>query len=211
MNNADNNKHINTFVHKILEMLKKYDRAMSYTEVQEKTGINVMSNVQLLKQLKKNPKIVINHESIQFLPSYIVRSADDLFHILQEVNGKEGIEMNKLLDSPIDVKPFIEELASQKKLIVLKDIDNSEIVFFNEAFFPVVKQEIKDLWASIPVPNLHDIANELSEVGLKSSAVQVLKKQKIPKQQSRKKSKRRIVLTNTHVKGLNLENLDDSD
>ncbi|ELA42091.1 uncharacterized protein VICG_00940 [Vittaforma corneae ATCC 50505] len=211
MPNADNSKHVNTFIHRILDFLKKHDRALSYSEIEEKTGINVLNNVQLVRALKINPKVAITHESIQFLPSYVVRCMEDLVSILKKVNGKEGIEMNKLLESPIDISPFINKLVQQDKIIILKDIDDSEIVFFNEEPLPTLKKEIKDLWASVKVPNLHDITQELSEGGLKGSETCVLKKQKATKQTKQKKNKRRITITNTHVKGLDLDNLNESD
>lgn len=211
MQNADGSKHVNTFIHKILDLLKRHDRALSYREIEEKTGINVLNNVQLVRALKINPKVAITHESVQFLPSYTIRSTGDLLSILKEANGKEGVEMSKLLESPVDISPFINELAQQNKIIILKDIDNSEIVFFNEEPIPALKKEIKDLWASVKVPNFHGIAQELSESGLKGTEMHVLKKQRASKQTKQKKSKRRIAITNTHVKGLDLNNLDDSD
>lgn len=211
MQSSDFSKHVNTFVHKILELLKKYDKALSYSEIEEKTGISVLNNTNLVRALKSNPKINISHESIQFIPSYLIRSTEDLIKELKAVNGKEGIEMSKLLESPIDIKPFIDELLQQNKVIILKDIDNSQILFYNEDPIPIIKKEIKDLWESIKVPNIHAIGQELNEGGLKNSEIQVFKKQKAVKLNKNKKNKRRITLTNTHVKGLDLNDLDNSD
>lgn len=207
----DSSKHVNTFVHRILELLKKHDRPLSYEEIEEQTGINVLSNVQLVRALRINPKIAITHSSIQFLPSYAIRNIEDLLNILKEANGKEGIEMSKLLDTPVDVTPFIEELTREKRIIILKDMDGSEIVFYNELPNPGLKKEIRDLWADVKVPNFHDIAQELSESGLKGPGMSVLKKERPVRQSKLKKGKRRVAITNTHVKGLDLENLGESD
>lgn len=202
-------KHVNTFIHKILEHLKKYDRPLLYREIEEKTGINILNNPQLVKSLRNNPKISITHESIQFIPSYTIRSTLELEETLRRVNGREGIEMDKLLDSPIDIRPFIEELVSIGRIIILKDMDNSEIVFYNEMTVPPMKEEIKKLWNSIKIPNFYDIASELSQLGLKGTEIQAFKRQKTVKQTNSKKNKRKIALTNTHVKGLDLNNLDE--
>lgn len=207
----DDSKHLNTFVHKILDFLKRHDRALGYREVEENTGIDILSNPNLVRSLKTNPKILLTHQSIQFVPTYSIRSAQDLLNILKQVSSQEGIEMSKLEDSPVNIKGFVEALRSEGKIIVLKDLDGSEIVFHNENPFPHVKDEIKELWASIKVPNYHDITEELNNAGLKSSGNQTIRKIKPLKSVKSKKNKRRVTITNTHVKGLDLTGMDDSD
>lgn len=208
---SSHSRHLNTYILKILELLKKNDRALTYHEIEEKTGINVLSNAQLVRALKSNGKIAITQDTVRFIPSYEIRSSDDLLAILKEVNGKEGIEMSKLRDSAIDISEFIQSLLLNNKIIILKDIDNSEVVFYNEMVCKPIKPEIKELWASIKVPNHHDIVDQLSNAGLKNSEEQAFKKKKITKLSKNKRNKRKIAITNTHVSGLDLNNMDDSD
>lgn len=207
----DSSKHLNTFIHKILDFLKKYDRALGYGEVEEGTGISVLSNPHLVRSLKMNPKVLLTHQSIQFVPKYPIRSTEDLLGILKGVNQQEGIEMSELEDSPVDIKKFVGKLKSEDKIIVLKDLDGSEIIFYNEIPFSSVRSEIRELWASINIPNYHDITEELRNAGLKGSSNQTVKKIMPPKGVKSKRSKRRITITNTHVRGLDLTGLDDSD
>lgn len=208
---SNSSRHLNTYIHKILELLKKNDHALTYGEIEEQTGINILSNVQLVRALKANSKVLITQESISFVPTFIIRSVDDLLDILKGLNGKGGVEMSKLTDSPFDITGFVETLVSNKKMIILKDIDNSEIAFYNEMVCPPIKPEIKDLWASIKIPNHHDIVDQLSNAGLKNSEEQAFKKKKVIKQSKNKRSKRKIAITNTHVAGLDLNNMEDSD
>lgn len=208
---ANSARHLNTYIHKILELLKKNDRAMSYQEIEEKTGINVLGNIQLVRALKSNSKIAITQESIRFIPTFSIRSVEDLLEILKSSNGKEGIEMSKLCDSAVDISHFIQSLQSNNKIIILKDIDNSEVVFYNEMIVDPIKPSIKELWSSIKVPNHHDIVNQLSNAGLKNSEEQAFKKKKLSKQSKNKRNKRKIAITNTHVSGLDLNNMEDSD
>lgn len=211
MQSTNFERHVNTFVHKILEVIKKHDHPISYSEIEEQTGINVLSNLQLVRALKANPKIAITPDTIRFIPTYEIRTLQDLIDIFKNVSGKEGIEMSKLLDTPVDVTPFIEQLETQGKIIILKDIDGAQIAFFNDQPIPETNQTVKDLWASIKVPNMNDVIQELGDNGLRGPEVQVLKNQKPAKQLKSRKSRRRITITNTHVKGLDLDNLDDSD
>ena len=74
-----------------------------------------------------------------------------------------------------------------------------------------IKPEIKELWVSIKVPNHHDIVDQLSNAGLKNSEEQAFKKKKLTKQPKNKRNKRKITITNTHVSGLDLNNMEDSD
>lgn len=203
-------KHLNTYVHKILEFLKTFDTAVDFKTIEENIRINILKNPALLKVLKANPKIVVKSNSIRYVPTFSIRSVHDLEEILKKVNGKEGIEMSKIEDSPICVKGFIEDLKRQNKIIIIKDMDNSEVVFYNESEFPKIDDEIKAMWNAIKVPNHYDIAKELGDSGLKTAENRTIKKIKVAtKIQSR--SKRRINITNKHVKGLDLTGLDDSD
>jgi transcription initiation factor TFIIE subunit beta len=208
---SDNSRHLNTFILKILEFLKKSDKALSYREIEEKTGISILSNVNLVRALKSNVKIELLQNSIRFIPSFIIRSVEDLIGVLKETKGKGGIEMNKLSDSPFDITGFVKTLVDSNQMIILKDIDNSEIAFYNEMNCPKIKPEIKELWVSIKIPNHHDIVEQLNIAGLKNSEEQTFKKKKISKQAKGKRSKRKIAITNTHVVGLDLNNMEDSD
>lgn len=208
---ADDSKHLNIYLHKILEYIKKQDRAVGYKELEDQTGVSILKNPYLIKSLRANEKILLENNSIKFVPAYVIRTKDDLLDILKAVNAQEGIEISKLKDSPFPIQEFIDQLIEENKIIMLKDLDGSEIVFYNESPFPSVSSEIKALWASIKVPNYHDITNELNEAGLKGSDNPTIIKNRIIKKTASKKNKRRITITNTHVKGLDLQNLDDSD
>jgi len=208
---ADDSKHLNIYIHKILEFLKKLDRAVGYKEIEDNTGISILKHPDLIKAFRTNDKLLFENNTVRFVPSYVIRSVDDLLDILKTVNSQEGIEMAKLEDSPFDIKPFINQLKQENKIIILKDLDSSEIVFYNESVFPFVSEEIKSLWASVKVPNYYDIINELNQAGLKGSDNPTVVKNRVIKKTVSKKSKRRITITNTHVKGLDLQNLDDSD
>lgn len=208
---ADDSKHLNIYIHKILEFLKKLDRAVGYKEIEDNTGISILKHPDLIKAFRTNEKILFENNTVRFVPSYVIRSVDDLLDILKTVNSQEGVEMAKLEDSPFDIKPFINQLKEENRIIILKDLDSSEIVFYNENAFPFVSEEIKSLWASVKVPNYCDIINELNQAGLKGTDNPTVIKNRVIKKTVSKKSKRRITITNTHVKGLDLQNLDDSD
>lgn len=203
-------RNLNTYVHKILEYLKKLDRPASYKEIENNTDINIQKNGGLMNVLRSNTKLIFLNNSIQFVPTYSIKFVEDLLEIVSALKSKEGIEMSILEESPTNVREFVEILKAQNKVIVLKDMDNSEVIFYNEEMFPKIDDRIKAMWDSIKIPPHYDIVNELSQAGLKSNENQMVKKSRIIIKPASSKYKRRINITNTHVKGLDLAGMDDS-
>lgn len=201
--------HLNSYIHRILELLKKEDRVFTFTEVQNSLGINIFSNVTLMRALRNNQKIQMDQHSLRFIPLYNIRSKADLLEILKECANNEGIEMSKLADSPIDIRPFVSELVSQGSLIILKDMDGSETAFYNGHVIAPADPGIRSMWHGIKVPSYHHILDELGSAGLKNAEGQLVKKKIIAKKEPKKRSQRRIKITNTHVKGLDLSGLND--
>ncbi|ORD94551.1 hypothetical protein ECANGB1_539 [Enterospora canceri] len=95
--------------------------------------------------------------------------------------------------------------------IILRDLDGGEIVFLNQSVSNLpteddVLDRIREMWESVPVPNYQNVLEELNRAGIKHQTEEA-KKEPVKKIEKRKKYKRRIKITNTHVKGLDLNNL----
>lgn len=205
-------RHLNSYIHKIVELLKTQDRSFSFREIEASLGINVSTNSALTTALRNNSKIVMGQDMLRFVPAYNIRSVEDLRAVLAEAEGREGIEMSKLLESPIDVRAFVSALQAEGVLIILKDLDGAEILFYNsQPLEEPVNPEIRALWESVKIPNYHDIVEELNMAGLKSTHGQVVKKRVVIKSKPKKRSQRRIKVTNTHVEGLDLTGMNDSE
>ncbi|KAK1349036.1 transcription factor TFIIE beta subunit, TFIIEB, Tfa2 [Hamiltosporidium tvaerminnensis] len=196
-------RHLNSYIHAILTLLKQHDRPLSFSEIKQSLNIDLTQNRQLFDILHKNPKITFTNDTLLFQPLYNIRSAEDLEKIMKESEG--GLLLNDLLDSPVDVQPFIAELQKENKIFVLKDTDNSQIVFFNGTIQNTAAPQIKSLFHTISVPNYQDLIKELNTAGIKSG-IQEEKKRYVVVQKSKvKKYKRKIKITNTHIKDLNLD------
>ena len=209
MNSEQLPSHLNSYIHKILDLLKKEDHPFTFKEIYSKLGVNILTNMPLMKALRNNPKILMDRESLKFVPLFNVRSTADLAGILREKSGVEGVELSKLADSPVDIRPFVAELGAQGRIFVLKDMDGSEIIFYNPLTVAPASPEIAQMWGSIKIPNYHDIIEELNTAGLKNASSQTVKKKAVAKKEPKKRSQRRIKITNTHVKGLDLSGLND--
>ncbi len=202
--------HFNSYIYKILEFIKKDTKPFSFKTIQDNLGINLLSNSALIKVLKNNPKVVIENYTIRFVPYYQIKTAEEFLEVVKSKSGEEGIEMSKLADSPIDIKPFIDKYLASNEIFVLKDMDGSEVVFYNEySNIKPIEESIKSLWNSVKIINYHNIIDELNTAGLKKDQGMDARKKVVPVVKKKKRSQRRIKITNTHVKGLDLEGMND--
>ncbi|ADM11635.1 transcription initiation factor TFIIE subunit beta [Encephalitozoon intestinalis ATCC 50506] len=202
-------RHTNTYIHAVISLLKQYDRPLSFEEIRDKTRIDLHNNYMLLQSIKKNPRIVSTHNTLMFKPLYSIRSVEDMREVMKKLNGEEGLEMSKLMDSPVNIAPFVDELKKNNEIIVLSDLDGSEVVFWNDMQENPVAPEIKDLWSQVRISTYHDLIRELNTAGLKTEKVENVKKRSTIKIKKDRRSRRRIRITNTHVKGLDLSGVQD--
>ena len=221
------NKHFNTYVHKIIEIIKKEDRKFSFAEVEAKCGVKV---VNLTSLLKINPKISLENNFLKYVPEFDIKTKQDIINIVMN----EGIEMDRLSDCFVDVRKLMEisepkpqHIGVRKRVknvlppimtddfIILRDLDGQEIVFKNEKIENLSSddeslQKIKELYNSIETPNYQNVCDYLKERGIKTNT-QVVKKPILRAPAKKKKYKRKIKITNTHVEGLDLNNMEDDE
>jgi len=210
MSFVDESKHLNSYIHRILEIIKTEDRGFSYKEINDKLGMHITSNPKLINLLRMNSKILLYKDTIKFVPQYNLRSEEDLLDVVKECHGREGIEVAKLLDSPVNIRPYIEALVAKERIIILKDLDGSEIAFYNDKVCESAPIKLKEMWNSIKVPNYNDMVEELKRVGMGDSGAHTIKKKMVVRKAQQRK-KRRVKITNTHVEGLDLANLERSE
>ncbi|CAD25395.2 TRANSCRIPTION INITIATION FACTOR TFIIE BETA SUBUNIT [Encephalitozoon cuniculi GB-M1] len=202
-------RHTNTYIHAVISLLKQHDRPLSFEEIKDKTRIDLHNNYVLLQSIKRNPRIVATHSTLMFKPLYSIRSVEDMRKVVRGLGGEEGLEMSKLMDSPVNVVPFVEELKKSNEIIILNDIDGSEVVFWNDTQESPVDPQIKSLWNQVRITTYHDLIRELNTAGLKTEKVENVKKRPTIKIKKDRRSRRKIRITNTHVKGLDLSGVQD--
>jgi transcription initiation factor TFIIE subunit beta len=195
-------RHLNTYIHDIISLLKK-NGTMTFEDIKSRTGIDLVNNYNLTKNLKNNQRIIFKDNTLSYKHTYQIKNKEDLINLISF--SSEGIELSNLRDSPIDINRLLEEIKS--KIIILKDNDNSEVVFYNDLEINQVDQDVRDLWIGIKVPPYQDLILQLNSAGLKKDKIQT-KKKMIIKKDKNKKYKRKIKITNTHVKGLDLSGIE---
>ncbi|EJW03118.1 hypothetical protein EDEG_02504 [Edhazardia aedis USNM 41457] len=197
-------QHLNTYIHTIISHVRKYDHPVSFASILKTYKINLYENPMILQLLKKNSKIIVECDTLQYKPTYDIKSKDDLLTLLKHVSGETGLEYNELIDGPINVIPFINSLVESGDIFILKDFDGSQILFHNDLKYPRASAEVLTAYHQIKVPEYNDMLEEMKCAGL--STGHISKKRQIHVQQPKqtKKVKRKIKITNTHLKDLDL-------
>lgn len=199
-NKASSKRHLNSYIHTIINYLRTKKEPVSFLELKEDLKINLMINPSLIQSLRKNPRIDISSNTLSFKPLYGLKSISDFEELL--INSREGVEYTDLLDSNSGIDKWIEVLGP--RVYVLKDADQSQILFWNPLVVEKAPSEVLELFQKVKVPNYTDLIAELSQAGLKIQRAESLKKKPMLKV-SGKKYKRKIKITNTHIKELDLD------
>lgn len=206
----ESGKHVNSYVHRIIELLKTEDRAFTLHEIENNLKISVLRTPALVTALRANPRVAFTTETLRFLPPYAIRSLMDFEAVLSAACGNEGLEMALLSQSPVPVDGFLERLVAEKRAILIKDMDGADIVFYNDQPMEQAPAEVRSLWNAVRVPAYHEVVAALGAAGLRGVEHTAMKRRATTRPRAAKRSQRRIKITNTHVKGLDLGQLDDS-
>lgn len=196
-------RHSNIYIHTILLELKKYPQGITLKEIEDKTEIQVSKIPGLLDLLENNKKIRKEGNIFKFIPTYRIETKEELLEILKQTNAAKGISLEEVLDSSNDVKPFVDELIAKKDAFLLKDIDGSSTLFYNPVKIKKVPPELLKLYEEVSVPDPRELVKSLSNAGLMAAAVEKPIRKAIL-QQRKKKYMRKIKITNTHLKNVDL-------
>lgn len=200
-------RHLNSYIHSIITHLKQYTTPITFSSINTTLNINLYQNPIILTALRKNPKIIVNTDTLQFKPTYYIEKKEDIKQSLidEKLNNVYSIEVSELKDCPVDIDKFVSELLSENMIYTLKDIDGTVVVYDNDMRMDCAKDIVKEMWNKIKVPEYQDVRSELKRAGLKSGSEE---KRKAVIKEVRKKPKRynrRVKITNTHVKDLDLD------
>ncbi|KAI5192364.1 transcription initiation factor TFIIE subunit beta [Nematocida minor] len=197
-------RHNNIYIHTILTMIKKYNRQVTFKEIEGETGIDIERTAGLLDLLIKNQRIVWEGKTLRFVPLHKIENESELLEILKKTNSEHGISVDELLDRSNDIRPFINSLIDKNQAVVLKDIDGSTTIFYNSLDeIKNVDAEILKLYEEVAVPETRELEKELLNAGLSTKTQEKPMRKALPLQR-KKKYLRKIKITNTHLNNSDL-------
>lgn len=190
-------RHYNIYVHTILTLLKREGRVMGYREIEAETGINIVKIPGLLEMLLKNAKIQQERGGLLFLPTYVIKSEEDLLEI---VKSTYSVSYEEVIDSLVDGKEVVDRLLEKRDIFMIRDLDGSAVLFYNCMKVKKASSDVVKLYEEVVVPDQRKIEKELTVAGLKMSSTQDRSVRKaIVAKGKKKRYSRKIKITNTHL------------
>lgn len=199
-------KHTNIHLHKIITLLRDTKNTYTLKQIGKITGTPINTDQKLLNAVKQNDKIIFENDSCRFKHEFSYRNKEEFLDTLKKGSYQYGIELSKLLDCPIDLMEIINECSNENSIIIFKSVDNQKLVFYNTLPVKTASNTTKELFQTVKITSYSEILKELEIIGLSKQ----INKKKIPieiKDNKKKRQKRRIRITNTHITGLDLEDI----
>ncbi|OAJ39210.1 hypothetical protein BDEG_23074 [Batrachochytrium dendrobatidis JEL423] len=189
----------------IIMLLKAEEKPLTNNDMVRKLAMDIMDDEELFDLVRQ---VSLNLDTVlgSGLPTYKIRSKEDLLELLKKNRDTTGMEVKELKDSCNGIFGYIEELDAEKSILIIRNRDESpRIVYYNNNQLHVdICKEFKEYWHQVALPLEADISKELASAGLKSMEVIVMHKSAQGKAKTKAKRKTRFKLTNTHLEGIDL-------
>src|SRR5690606_13225354 len=127
--------------------------------------------------------------------------------MLEKRRHEGGMEYKELKDSYSKISEAVNELASEGRILVVRNKDGyPRILYWNDQRYnTAMDPEFREIWHRLRIPDEVDLPKELEKAGL--THMQVFDKKgpgvEAPKRKQVKRN-RKMKITNTHMKGLDL-------
>ncbi|PVU87610.1 hypothetical protein BB561_006257 [Smittium simulii] len=153
---APMNRHTLSILYSIINHLKHIQRPQTIEDIQKFTRTVV--DQALESQLRINDK-----------PVYDIKSKEDLLELLKIRVHSGGLAVKELKDSYIDLTNIIEELKQEAKILTIDNKDGTpRVLFYNKMPARLgVKEEFKQVWLELKVPDETALLFEMERAGLK--------------------------------------------
>ncbi|KAK3814225.1 MAG: hypothetical protein J3Q66DRAFT_345966 [Benniella sp.] len=202
-------KHINSLLLNAINYLKSTDEPQTIEDMKIRGKIDLDAKPQLYQMLKLNEKVEFNERDGTFVykPTYQIKSKEDLLAMLERKKNEGGMDYKELKDSYAKLPQAVEDLASEGRILVVRNKDGAPRVLFwnDQRYNTAMDKEFRDIWHRLRIPDEVDLPKELEKAGL--THMQVFDKKgpgDTPKSKKPVRRNRKMKITNTHMKGLDL-------
>ncbi|KAF9907660.1 hypothetical protein EC991_010692 [Linnemannia zychae] len=201
-------KHINSLLLNAINYLKSTDDPQTVEDLRRKGGVDLDAKPELYNLLKMNDKVAYDtrDHTFAYKPTYHIKNKEDLLALLEKRKNEGGMDYKELKDSYSKLLEAVNELASEGRILVVKNKDGAPRVLFwnDQRYNTAMDQEFRDIWHRLRIPDEIDLPKELEKAGL--THMQVFDKKgpgDVPKRKPVRRN-RKMKITNTHMKGLDL-------
>ncbi|KAF9584727.1 hypothetical protein BGW38_005395 [Lunasporangiospora selenospora] len=200
-------RHTNSLLFNAINYLKSVDEPQTIEDL-KRHGVDLDAAPELHQLLRENAKV--NYDSINstfvYKPTYQIRSKEDLLLMLEKRRNEGGMDYKELKDSYSKLSQAVEELASEGRILVVRNKDgNPRVLYWNDQRYnTAMDADFRKIWHSLRIPDEVDLPKELEKAGL--THMQVFDKKgpgETPKRKQVRRN-RKMKITNTHMKELDL-------
>ncbi|KAI8388061.1 uncharacterized protein BYT42DRAFT_558826 [Radiomyces spectabilis] len=206
--NTGTGHHAMSQLYNVIQFLKDCDHPQSVVSIASRTKVDITKNPQLWEKLVHNDKIEYDatNKTFAYKPTYQIRSKEDLLTLLVQKKNEGGMDYKDLKDSYSKLSSAVEELASEGRILVIRNKDgNPRVLFFNDMQYnTLIDEDFKKMWADISIPDETDLPKALENAGLKTMEVFEKKVITDPKPKRSKTRNKKIKITNTHLAHIDL-------
>ncbi|KAG0222638.1 hypothetical protein BGW42_006414 [Actinomortierella wolfii] len=201
-------RHTNSLLFAAIKYLRDAEEPQTAEDIRRKGNVDLEAHPELYQVLKDSPKVdydMVNH-TFQYKPTYNVKSKEDLLALLEKNKNVGGMEYKELKDSYSKLPEAVRQLAEEGKILVIKTKDGQpRVLYWNDVRYnTAMDKEFRDIWHRMRVPDETDLPKELVKAGLAHMQVQDKKGPGEVKKQKTARKNRRMKITNTHMKDLDL-------
>ena len=215
-------------LYQIVDFLKRQETTQSFEDIQRNlNGLDLANEPDLLELVKTNPKIIFDHDrqTLAYRPTHDVKSKADLLKLLKVHHDQDlgGMHMRDLKDTWSGLNNAIKELELCGQIFVMRQTKKEKVsVLFYNGMPSVlhtmpedkrdIRQNLKQFWQEIAVPEEADLERDLKNAGLKLMPYEEpsIEQQRLDAEEKRKEKKkkprkgRHIKITNVHLKDFDL-------
>lgn len=219
-------RHINSYIHSFITLLKIVDRPITLDELDSILGVQVMKQLpdDVFKNIQLSDKVRRNDitGTYQYVHHHDIRSSEQLLRTLKSrylgppfcspYDTMRGLNMQDLKEGFQNILAEVDSLVRNKQIIACKSRagadDYERILFYNHDAnnYSSIDYDIKTLWHQQAVPAGSGLQESLKNAGMKAYGYvapiidmpSLSQKRKVSS--SSKRPNRRIKITNTHLK-----------
>ncbi|KAF9976818.1 hypothetical protein BGZ73_007725 [Actinomortierella ambigua] len=201
-------RHTNSLLFAAIKYLRDAEEPQTAEDIRRKGNVDLEANPELYQALKDSSKIdydMVSH-TFQYRPTYNIKSKEDLLALLEKNKNVGGMEYKELKDSYSKLPEAVRQLAEEGKILVIKTKDGQpRVLYWNDVRYnTAMDREFRDIWHRMRVPDETDLPKELVKAGLAHMQVHDKKGPGEVKKQKTARKNRRMKITNTHMKDLDL-------
>lgn len=141
--------HLNTLIHNIISLLKRYDDGLSFDKLKSLLNLDITSSQELMTRLKNNPRITVTDSRLMYKPPFSIKTPQDLIEHLSKNDERPGVLVSELKESYRTIESDIVQTSLGDSIYRITFNDISAVHLNKLPGVKAAPEEVKTLWTSL--------------------------------------------------------------